>query len=106
MENRPWESVDPKDPDASRRIQWNLSDDVAGSNSALVSATVTEVDCCDDPVTTPTVTVGTPEINPGGYVTAMVSGGTVGTNVYLKCAYVLANNESDDATILLPIRNR
>lgn len=106
METRPWVAVDPKDPDASRRIQWDLSEDVTGSNSALVSATITEVDCCDDPLDTPTVTVGTPEVNPGGYVTALVSGGTVGTNVYLKCSYALANTESDDATLLIPIRNR
>jgi hypothetical protein len=106
MERRKWKSVDPKDPQASRFIQWDLSDDVTAESTVLVAAVITEVDCNDAAVTTPTVTIGTPVVNPGGYVTALVSGGTVCTNVYLRCAYELANGVTDHATILLPIQNR
>lgn len=106
MERRRWVAVDPKDPQATRRIQWDLSEDVSGEATTLVSAVITEVDCNDDPVTTPTVTLGVVEINAAGYVTVPVSGGTVGTNVYLRCAYVLLNDVEDHATILLPIQHR
>lgn len=105
MEHRRWIAVDPKDPQATRKVQWDLSVDVSSEDTTLISATVTEVDCYDVPVVTPTVTIGTPEVSPGGYVTVSVSGGTAGTIVFLRCAYTMGTGV-DHATILLPIEHR
>lgn len=98
--------VYPKDPEASRLIQWDISAEVAALDTTLVSATITEVDVCDDEVDTATVTIGVPTVTATGYVTALVSGGTAGCRVYLRCRYELANGETDDATLILPIKHR
>lgn len=95
--------VDPKDPDASNRFGWDVSDHCVASLSTLASATITEVDCDDVAVTTPTVTISQLSFTTAGVVTALVTGGTVGTSVYLRCRYTMANGEGDDRTIKVPI---
>lgn len=105
MDHLRWMPVEPKDPDATRRVQWDLSVDVEAEGATLLSATVTQVDCDDEPVVPPTVAIGTPEVSPGGFVTVSVSGGVVDTNVLLRCAYTMTTG-ADHATILLPIRHR
>lgn len=91
--------VDPKDPNAINRFGWDVSDHCAASGSTLTSATITEVDCSDAAVTTPTVTITELSFTSSGVVTALVSGGTVGTAVYLRCRYTMANGEGDDRTL-------
>lgn len=91
--------VDPKDPNATNRFGWNLSDHCTASATTLTSADITEVDEDDAPVTTPTVTITNVSFTAAGVVTALVSGGTVGTSVCLRCRYTMANGEGDDRTI-------
>lgn len=98
--------LESKDPDAARLIQWDLSADVAARETSLIAAEVTEVNSSDDVADPTTVTIGAVEVTASGFVTALVSGGTVGTEVLLRCRYTFANGEIDDATLRLPIRHR
>lgn len=98
--------LSPKDPDGTAPIQWDLSDHVATAGTTLVSAELTEVDTSDDEVDPGTLTIGAPTITVTGYVTALVSGGTAGTEPRIRCRYELANGEIGDATLILPIRHR
>ncbi|MBK9949920.1 MAG: hypothetical protein IPP12_22560 [Nitrospira sp.] len=91
--------VDPKDPNATNRFGWDVSDHCVASNTTLTGATITEVDCSDISVTTPTVTITQQSFTSAGVVTALVSGGTPGSSVYLRCRYTMANGEGDDRTI-------
>lgn len=91
--------MDPKDPNATNRFGWDVSDHCAQSGTTLTSATITEVDEDDQPVTTPTVTITSLSFTSSGVVTALIGGGTEGTEVYLRCRYTMANGEGDDRTI-------
>jgi hypothetical protein len=91
--------VAPKDPNATNRFGWDVSDHCTAAGSTLVGAEITEVDETDTPVTTPTLTITSLAFTSAGVVTALVSGGTPGACVYLRCRYTMANGEGDDRTI-------
>lgn len=98
--------VDPKDPNAINRFGWDVSEHCLASSTTLSSADIVEVDENDDPVATPTVTITQKVVTPDGVVTALIGGGTVGTTVYLRCRYAMANGEGDDRTIKVFILNQ
>lgn len=100
------ETVDPKDPNATNRFGWDLTAICIQAEATLTNATVTEVDASDGTVAVPTVTITGLAFTSEGVVTALVSGGTVGTSVYLRCRYTLSNGETDDRTIKVRIAHQ
>ena len=100
------EQVDPKDPNATNRFGWDVSAHCRDSETTLTGATITEVDEADTAVASPTVTITGTSFTSDGHVTALIGGGTVGTYVFLRCRYTLANGEADDATIKVRLSHR
>lgn len=101
--------IGPKDPDASRFIFFNLSKEVARANSQLVVSplpTITEVDADDVAVAVPTLSFGSPVVDPDGMIAVMTSGGIAGTRPFIRCRYALENTETDDATLRLAIAHK
>lgn len=101
-----FETVDPKDPNATNRFGWDLTAICLQAEATLTGATISEVDAADAAVTTPTVTITGTAFTSDGMVTALVAGGTVGTSVYLRCRYTLSNGETDDRTIKVRIAHQ
>ncbi len=98
-----YSTLDPKDPNGADRFGWDLTSICIASGTTLVGATVTEVDSSDQPVAVPTVSITQVSFTSSGMVTALVSGGTPGTSVLLRCRYTLANGEGSDRTIKVRI---
>jgi len=83
-----------KDPDASLDYSWDWTAWLATGDSI---ATYT--------LTLGGLTVGTSG-NTGEIVTAILSGGTLGSTHAVKCRIVTANGLIDERTIYVQIRNR
>lgn len=91
------------DPSAHLDYRWDWGRLDAQGNSWLGEDTILTADVtCSDPA----VDIENPVATDGRSVTAIVSGGTSGTNVSLTCRITTQAGRQDERTILLRVRNR
>jgi len=91
----PFTDLDPKDPNDTDRFTWDFTDICLTLGITMTGATVVEVDSTDTPVGASTVTITGLTWNSAGVVTALISGGTAGTSVLLRCRAIFSEGQKD-----------